>query len=94
MTPITAKQLTKRVQQLDDAQAGTVLLFIEFLLTNPKARQAESRANLKTFDELNRIYADNPVDLDAAYKLALRAMTRKGLPKCGAAQKRSGASTS
>ncbi|GEM_PF-2224329 len=83
MTQITAKQLTKRVKQLDDAQAGTVLMFIEFLLTQPnlKERQNGSRANRKTLDALNRIYSGNSVDPNATYKLALRAMTRKGLPK-------------
>jgi len=83
MTQITAKQLTKRVQQLDDAQAGTVLLFIEFLLTqpNPKERQNGWRANQKTLEALNRIYGGNSVYPNATYKLALRAMTRQGLPK-------------
>jgi hypothetical protein len=83
MTQITAKQLTKRVQQLDDTQAGTVLMFIEFLLTQSdlKERQKGSRANQKTLDALNRIYGGNSVDSNATYKLALRAMTRKGLPK-------------
>jgi len=38
MTQITAKQLTKRVQQLDNAQAGIVLLFIEFLLNQPNLK--------------------------------------------------------
>lgn len=82
MTQI-AKQLTKRVQQLDDAQVGTVLMFIEFLLTQPnlKERQNGSRANQNTLDALNRVYSDNSVDPNATYKLALRAMTHKGLPQ-------------
>jgi hypothetical protein len=84
MTPITAKQLAKQAQQLDDAQAGTVLLFIEFLLTQPrlnKERQNGTHANRKTLDTLNRVYRNSLVDRKATYKLALRAMTRKGLPK-------------
>jgi hypothetical protein len=83
MTQIIAKQLTKRAQQLDDAQAGTVLAFIEFLLTqpNPKERQNGARANQKTLEALNRVYSSKPSDPHATYKLALRAMTRKGLPK-------------
>ena len=83
MTQITAKQLTKRAQKLDDAQAGTILLFIEFLLNQPnlKARQNRSHANQKTLEALNRVYGGNLVDPKATYKLALRAMTRKGLPK-------------
>jgi len=83
MTQITAKQLTKHAQKLDDAQAGTVLLFIEFLLTqpNPKERKNGWRANLKTLEALNKVYGGNSVDPHTIYKLALRAMTRKGLPK-------------
>jgi hypothetical protein len=83
MTQITAKQLTKRVQQLDDTQAGTVLMFIEFLLAQPnlKKRQNGSHANQKTLDALNRIYREKSADSNETYKLALRAMTRKGLPK-------------
>jgi len=83
MTQISAKQLTKRVQQLDDAQAGTILLFIEFLLNQPnlKERQNGWRANQKTLEALNRVYGGNLVDPNSTYKLALRAMTRKDLPK-------------
>jgi len=87
MTQISAKQLTKRVQQLDDAQAGTILLFIEFLLTQPnlKERQNGWRDNKKTLEALNRVYGGNSVDPNATYKLALRAMMRKDLPKRTAA---------
>jgi len=83
MTQITAKQLTKHVQKLDDTQAGTVLLFIEFLLTQPNLKERKNgwRANLKTLEALNKVYGGNSVDPNATYKLALRAMTRKGLPK-------------
>jgi hypothetical protein len=83
MTQIIAKQLTKRAQQLDDAQAGTVLAFIEFLLTQPSLgeRQNGSRDNQKTLEALNQVHSDKPADPNATYKLALRAMTRKGLPK-------------
>jgi len=83
MTQITAKELTKRVRQLDDAQAGTVLAFIEFLLIQPRLgeRQNGQHANQKTLEKLNRVYGGNSVDSNATYKLALRAMTRKGLPK-------------
>ncbi|MDZ7363778.1 MAG: hypothetical protein ONB46_24145 [candidate division KSB1 bacterium] len=83
MTQLIAKQLTKRLQQLDDAQAGTLLMFIDFLLTQPRLRerQNESRDNQKTLAALNRVYGGNPIDSHATYKLALRAMVRKGLPK-------------
>jgi DnaJ-domain-containing protein 1 len=82
MTQITANQLTKRVQQLDDAQAGTVLRFIEFLLTQPslKEQQDDWRANKKRLEALNRIYGDKSNDPNSTYELALRAMTRRGLP--------------
>jgi hypothetical protein len=83
MTQIMAKQLTKRARQLDDAQAGTLLTFIEFLLIQPSLgeRQNGSRANQKMFEALNRVYGNKSSDPNATYKLALRAMTRKGLPK-------------
>jgi len=83
MTQIIAKQLTKRARQLDDAQAATILAFIEFLLIQPSLgeRQNGSRANRKTLEALNRVYGGKPSDPNATYKLALRAMTRKGLSK-------------
>lgn len=83
MTQIIAKHLTKRAQQLDEAQAGTVLAFIEFLLTRPNTSERQNgwHDNQKTLEALNAVYGGKPIDPNATYKLALRAMTRKGLPK-------------
>ena len=61
-----------------------VLAFIEFLLTQPSLgeRQNGSRENQKALEALNQVYGDKPTDSNpnATYKLALRAMIRKGLP--------------
>lgn len=83
MTQILAKQLTKRAQQLDETQAGTVLAFIEFLLARPntKKRQNGWHDSQKMLDALNRVYSGKDNDPNETYKLALHAMTRKGLPK-------------
>jgi hypothetical protein len=39
MTQIIAERLTKRVQQLDDAQAEKVLAFIEFVLAQARLEE-------------------------------------------------------
>jgi hypothetical protein len=49
MTQIIAERLTKRVQQLNDAQAEKVLAFIEFVLA--QARLEEERYEWHTASE-------------------------------------------
>lgn len=84
MNQIVAKQLTKRVRQLDDTQAEKVLTFVEFLLTH--ARQQDERhkwqATPATLKILNKVYGNaRNASENATYRLALQAMLQKGLPK-------------
>lgn len=84
MNQIVAKQLTKRVRQLDDIQAEKVLTFIEFLLTHARLQDErhKRRATPTTLKMLNEVYDKaNNSNKNATYKLALQAMMQKGLPE-------------
>jgi len=61
MTQIVAERLTKRVQQLNDAQAENVLAFVEFVLAQARLKEERHEWHTASAEAFTRVW-DNEHD--------------------------------